>query len=205
MQAETLLHRQQAKHAGQLSDQLDLLLDLGVKISVATSREEVTANVAMVFEQRLEMNVNIEYTCQSGSCATAIPLVTKTGSVGFLKVNAASVNKEIRPMLDAAARLTALAIERLDLFSKVEDAKLMAMADNMRATFLASMTHDLNTPLAAVIGSSSSLLTLNDASAPETVHQLASTCLQGARRLDRYIRNILDLTSIESGALKLDR
>jgi two-component system sensor histidine kinase KdpD len=207
MQAETRLHREQAEHAGQLSDQLDLLLDLGVKITVATSREEVAANVAAVFEERLGMVVNIEYAAQTelGSTATAIPLVTKTGSVGFLVIGVASVSKEVRPMLDAAARLTALAIERLDLFSKVEDAKLMAMADNMRATFLASMTHDLNTPLAAVIGSASSLLTLNDASRPETVRQLASTCLQGARRLDRYIRNILDLTSIESGALKLDR
>jgi two-component system sensor histidine kinase KdpD len=70
---------------------------------------------------------------------------------------------------------------------------------------LTSVSHDLRTPLASIIGATSSLRELGDSiSAPDRV-ELLDTVIAEARRLNGYIQNLLDMTRIEHGGLRIKR
>ena len=77
---------------------------------------------------------------------------------------------------------------------------MAAESEKLRSTLLSSVSHDLRTPLAAITGAASALR--DDAAlSPPVVHELASTVLDEAERLNRLVRNLLDMTRLESGTL----
>ena len=67
------------------------------------------------------------------------------------------------------------------------------------------MSHDLRTPLAAIIGSATSLLEYGEAFSPEDRRDLLSTVANEAQHLDRHIQNLLDMTRLGQGTLQLKR
>lgn len=105
-------------------------------------------------------------------------------------------------LFDALADQAAVAIERIQLVADVEAAKLAAEADRLRTALLSSISHDLKTPLAGILGAAG---TLNDyaASLPEADRtELVSTIIEESERLHRFIGNLLDMTRLESGAMQ---
>lgn len=82
-----------------------------------------------------------------------------------------------------------MAIERIQLMADVDKARLAAEADKLRSALLRSISHDLKTPLAAILGTASAL------------RDYAAT-MPEADRLNRFIANLLDMTRIESGAIE---
>jgi two-component system, OmpR family, sensor histidine kinase KdpD len=95
----------------------------------------------------------------------------------------------------------ALAIERVRLVEDLEGAKRTAEADRLRTALLTSISHDLRTPLAAVLGAAGTLGSLSDLLDQQAKADLVATIISEAERLNRFIANLLDMTRLESGAV----
>ena len=98
-----------------------------------------------------------------------------------------------------------MAIERVMLAKEVHEEHLKAEAQNVRNTFLSSVSHDLRSPLAVVAGAASTLLE-KDASLDRSARlELLHTIHEEADRLERIIRNVLNLTRLDSGAITVHK
>jgi two-component system sensor histidine kinase KdpD len=141
----------------------------------------------------------------SAACASYFPLKTAQTSVGVLGVVFQDAHDRLSPeqrrFLEAAASLSALAIERAELADKARQMQLMKETEKLQTALLNSISHDLRTPLASITGSLSSLD--QDASFLDEAarHDLLTTALEQAERLNRLVGNLLDMTRLESGAV----
>ena len=133
-----------------------------------------------------------------------MPMNTGRGAVGVVGIDSDEPGPILTPdqhrLLDALADQAALAIERVNLVEDVESARLVAETDRLRAALLTSISHDLRTPLASILGSATSLSESLDA---DTRGELIRNIQDEAERLNRFIGNLLDMTRLESGPLRL--
>lgn len=144
-----------------------------------------------------------------GGSTLYVPLNASGGTVGVLGLAPQDRDRfqalEQRRQLDAFAAQMALAMERALLAEQTEKARLEIEAEQLRSSLLSSVSHDLRTPLAVITGATSTLLQgaadVNDA----TRDDLLRTVLEEAERLNRLIRNLLDMTRLESGAVKVKK
>ncbi|MCL4799292.1 MAG: DUF4118 domain-containing protein [Burkholderiales bacterium] len=95
----------------------------------------------------------------------------------------------------------AIALERMRLGREIADARVKAQGEALREALINSVSHDLQTPLAAILGSATALETLGEAGDPRARRELATTIREEAERLGSYIGNVLDLTRIRSGQI----
>lgn len=129
-----------------------------------------------------------------------MPLRTAGGILGVVGLDAERpgplLTPEQRRLFDALSDQAAVAIERVNLVADVETALRAAEADRLRQALLTSISHDLRTPLAAIVGSAGTLrdfaADLTEASRAE----LAGTILDEGERLNRFIANLLDMTKL---------
>lgn len=89
--------------------------------------------------------------------------------------------------------------------SRGDALRIQAENERLRASLLASVSHDLRSPLAAIVGSAESLCLYRDQLSVGDQSTLAESILLEGQRLDRYIQNLLDLTRLGHGEMKLDR
>jgi two-component system, OmpR family, sensor histidine kinase KdpD len=133
-----------------------------------------------------------------------MPMSTGRGAVGVVGIDSDEPGPILTPdqhrLLDALADQAALAIERVNLVEDVESARLAAETDRLRAALLTSISHDLRTPLASILGSATSLSEALDA---PTRLDLIHNIQDEAERLNRFIGNLLDMTRLESGPLRM--
>ncbi len=116
------------------------------------------------------------------------------------------LDPETRRLLLAVEDQVAVAIERVRLAGELADARVSAESERLRGALLNSVSHDLRTPLATVIGTVSTLAENDDGSiGPADRRELILTALDEARRLDRYVQNLLDMTRLGHGALSPKR
>lgn len=108
--------------------------------------------------------------------------------------------KFIHSLADQAA----LALERAKLAQKLQQERSQKEREELRSVLLASVTHDLKTPLSAIIGSLSSLRHM-DALNEEARKELVVTAHKEASRLDDFISNILNMTKFDFGITKPDK
>ncbi|HKU55323.1 MAG TPA: ATP-binding protein, partial [Rhizomicrobium sp.] len=106
-----------------------------------------------------------------------------------------------RRLLDSLSDQTALAIERLHLAEEMDRARVAAETDKLRSALLTSISHDLRTPLASILGSASSLKQYRGQLSEADQSELLATIQEEAERLNHFIANLLDMTRLESGAL----
>lgn len=112
-----------------------------------------------------------------------------------------SLDPETRRLLLAVEDQVAVAIERARLAEELADTRVTAESERLRGALLNSVSHDLRTPLATVIGAVSALADETAAVDPGDRRELALAALDEARRLDRYVQNLLDMTRLGHGAL----
>ncbi len=105
-------------------------------------------------------------------------------------------------LLRALGSQTALALERCRLAGEAETARTQAEAERTRSALLSAVSHDLRTPLAAITGAASGLLDAADTLPEATRRDLADTIFSEAQRLNRLIANLLEMTRLESGAVR---
>jgi two-component system, OmpR family, sensor histidine kinase KdpD len=96
-----------------------------------------------------------------------------------------------------------VAVERFRLVEDIDKARVSAESERLRAALLTSLSHDLKTPLASIIGASSALQQ-RDAHYDEAAQRdLAAMIQEEAERLSRFVHNLLDMMRLESGAIEL--
>jgi two-component system sensor histidine kinase KdpD len=134
------------------------------------------------------------------------PLRTGRGPLGVVGIIRDDPGPLLSPdqqrLLDALADQAALAIERVNLARDLHLARLQAETDRLRSALLTSISHDLRTPLASILGSATSLRSQDAILDDATKASLLGTIIEEADRLNRFIGNLLDMTRLESGALK---
>ena len=135
-----------------------------------------------------------------------IPLRTGRGPVGVIGLDndrqGPLLSPEQQRLLDALADQAALAIERIQLVADVDKARLAVEADKLRAALLRSISHDLKTPLAAILGTASALRDYGETLSADSRADLITTIADESERLNRFIANLLDMTRLESGAIE---
>lgn len=112
-----------------------------------------------------------------------------------------SLQASLEPLVQQAN----LALQRIRLAGEVQRERLDKEREMLRSALLSSVSHDLRTPLASMIGSATSLLDLRDSLSKSQERELLEAIVEEANRLDNYTRNLLDMTRLEHGALKLER
>jgi len=135
-----------------------------------------------------------------------LPMHTGRGAVGVVGLDSDTQGPLLTPdqrrLLDALTDQAALAIERINLARDVDQARLSAETERLRAALLTSISHDLRTPLASILGSATSLSTYDKELDDKARAELTKTIQEEAERLNRFIGNLLDMTRLESGAIE---
>ena len=134
-----------------------------------------------------------------------LPMRTGRGVIGVMGIDSDKPGPLLTPdqrrLLDALIDQSALAIERVHLVEDVDRAKRTIETDRLRSALLTSISHDLKTPLAAVLGAAGTLRDLSGALTDAERADLLSTIIDELERLNRFIVNLLDMTKLESGAV----
>jgi two-component system, OmpR family, sensor histidine kinase KdpD len=135
-----------------------------------------------------------------------LPMRTGRGPVGIVGLDndqpGPLLAPEQRRLFDALSDQAALAIERTNLAQDVDRARLTAETDRLRSALLTSISHDLKTPLASILGSVTSLRAYSKTFDEAAKDELMGTIQEEAERLNRFIANLLDMTRLESGAIE---
>jgi two-component system sensor histidine kinase KdpD len=124
---------------------------------------------------------------------TNVALLATHDTAGF------AVPKVSQAYLDSLLDQAAVAIERTQLARAYEDARVRAKTESLREALLNSISHDLQTPLASIVGSSTALQSFEGLYDSEARGELIATIREEAERLHHIIGNILDLTRIKAG------
>jgi two-component system sensor histidine kinase KdpD len=111
---------------------------------------------------------------------------------------AAPVRSDRLPLLGSLVDQAGLALERIRLEHDMAGVRQLEERDRLRAALLSSISHDLRTPLTAVVGTLRELTPANADQAP-----ILATARAEADRLQRFIANLLDMVRIEAGAIAL--
>lgn len=97
----------------------------------------------------------------------------------------------------------AVALERSQLAAEAVETETLRRADRFRSALMNSVSHDLRTPLSTVLGASTTLIDYGDKLAKPVREDLVVSIREEAERLNRYVANLLDMTRIEGGGLRL--
>jgi two-component system sensor histidine kinase KdpD len=134
-----------------------------------------------------------------------LPMRTGRGVIGIVGIDSDKPGPILAPderrLLDALIDQGALAIERVHLVEDMDRVRRSVETERLRSGLLTSISHDLKTPLAAVIGAASTLRSMSGALKENEKADLVATIIDEAERLNRFIANLLDMTKLESGAV----
>jgi len=136
-----------------------------------------------------------------------LPLFTAEQTLGVLSVrlNSGFAATHDRRLLETFAGQMALALEHARLSEQAQQARLLEASERFRNALLSSLSHDLRTPLASILGSVTGLLDARAQLSAATRHDLLTTIQEEATRLNRYVGNLLNMTRLEAGALEPQR
>ena len=135
-----------------------------------------------------------------------LPMRTGRGLIGVIGIDDDKTGPLLTPdqrrLLDALVDQGALAIERVLLVEDMDRVKRTVESDRLRSALLTSISHDLKTPLASVLGAASTMRDLSGGLTDAEKRDLLATVIDESERLNRFIANLLDMTKLESGAIK---
>ncbi len=138
-----------------------------------------------------------------------LPLKTARKTVGVLGIRAADEGRYLTPeqrrLLEAFASLAAVAIERVQLAEAASQVQLLEATEKLQTALLNSISHDLRTPLVSITGALSSLLEDRGRLDDQSRSVLLETAAEEAGRLNRLVGNLLDMTRLEAGAVRIHR
>ena len=112
---------------------------------------------------------------------------------------------EQRHLLETFAGQVGLALERARLTEAAEATRVSAESERLRNTLLASISHDLRTPLSVMAGAASTLAERGVALDEATRAKLAHSIEEKAQEVSELISNVLDLMRFEAGQVRLRR
>lgn len=206
------------------------LQELAQRLAVAADEEEVAKAAREVFKHRLQADawVRLDEPSPRPSSAGAsdagswkqqgsasehgwlfLPLRTPQQSVGVIGVklppHVEALDGLQHKLVHAMADDITQAVLRTRLVRDLQAERVAAETERLRSALLSSVSHDLRTPLAAIIGAADSLDSYGERMGSEDRHALLDTVRSEGERLDRYIQNLLDMTRLGHGELVLER
>ena len=133
------------------------------------------------------------------------PMKTPHGVMGVvgIKPDNSELSSEARRMTDALLGQVSIALERTILAEEASQARANVESEKLRSALLSSISHDLRTPLSSIIGSVSTLRSLQHKMKKAVRDDLLLNIEEEANHLSRFVSNLLDMTKIEGGAIKL--
>jgi two-component system sensor histidine kinase KdpD len=136
-----------------------------------------------------------------------LPLQTSGDVLGVLgvklKAEADYASPLHRRLLQAFTTQVAFAIERALLVKQAEQAQILQARETLERALLNSISHDLRTPLVSITGALGALRDKSSVLEESARTDLLDAAWEEAARLNRFVANLLDMTRLESGALKL--
>ena len=143
------------------------------------------------------------------SAGAYLPLGERDRTFGVLGVLPANPRRVLLPeqshLLETFAGQIALALERVQLSEGAESARVAAEAESFRNTLLASISHDLRTPLAVIAGAGSTLARRSPSLDEDTRVTLGQSIEDKAQEMSELVSNVLDLLRLEAGQVRLRR
>jgi two-component system sensor histidine kinase KdpD len=134
-----------------------------------------------------------------------LPMHTGRGAIGVIGIDSDKPGPLLTPdqrrLFDALRDQGALAIERVRLVEEMDRVERTAETERLRSALLTSISHDLKTPLASVIGAAGTLRDFGGKLGDAEKADLLTTIIDESERLNRFIANLLDMTKLESGAI----
>jgi two-component system sensor histidine kinase KdpD len=144
-----------------------------------------------------------------GADALYLPLTGAKKIIGVLVVRPAQSDRFLSPeqfrLLETFSNQMALACERARMSEESEQARLQAKTEQLRSSLLSSFSHDLRTPLATISGAASSILEGSDAFDIDSCKQMVREIYQESMRMNRLVSNLLDMTKLQSGNLRINQ
>jgi two-component system sensor histidine kinase KdpD len=138
-----------------------------------------------------------------------VPLPASQGLVGVLALEPVNPRRLFVPeqqrLLDTFASQIALALERARLAAEARASQIDAESERVRNALLAAISHDLRTPLAAIVGAASTLADRPAGLAAGAAPELARSIRAEGERMTRLIENVLQMARLESGEPRLER
>jgi two-component system sensor histidine kinase KdpD len=137
--------------------------------------------------------------------AHIVPLEALDGMVAVLVLQdiphpvARSVS--FRRIVASMSRMSAIAVERSLRRQEVENARVISQTEGLRSALLSAISHDFGTPLASIIGSATALLSYGKNYSENVTKELLTTVVEEAERLGRFVKNLMQMTRLESGVL----
>jgi two-component system sensor histidine kinase KdpD len=137
----------------------------------------------------------------SASECLYLPLRGSRGAVGVLGFHPGLRSWPLptvqRNLLETFANGLGVALERAQLARESHEARIQAESEKVRNALLSSISHDLRTPLTSIAGAASALVAQGGG-------ELADTIYHESMRLNLQVQNLLDITRLQSGEVKLD-
>ena len=141
--------------------------------------------------------------------ALYVPMHGAQSVVGVLAVLPANPRRVLLPeqfrLLETFAAQVAIALERAQLADRAQRAQIDAETEGLRNALLASISHDLRTPLSVISGASSSLAERGAQLGAEERNALARSIYEQSREMGELVGNVLEMTRLEGGAIALNR
>lgn len=140
--------------------------------------------------------------------AQFLPLLTPNRTVGVIGIRTRQSDRlsfDQEALLETFSNQIALVIERELLDEAAEQAAMLQESERLYTTLLNSISHELRTPIATIAGASSGLLDPQTGANEKVRTQLSHDIQDAADRLNRLVENLLDMSRLDSGRLKLKR
>jgi two-component system sensor histidine kinase KdpD len=139
-----------------------------------------------------------------------LPLKTARGVLGVLGVRGpqsaeSQLTLEQQRLVESFASQAALALERTQLAEQARRAQVLEATEKLQTALLNSISHDLRTPLVSITGALSTLEDDDTTLDLATRRGLVENAREEAERLNRLVGNLLDMTRLEAGAMKVRR
>jgi two-component system sensor histidine kinase KdpD len=142
-----------------------------------------------------------------GGDVVYLPLAASSGMIGVLALlplkSARIALPEQQRLLETFVSQIALALERVRLAADAHSTQLKMETEQLRNSLLSAISHDLRTPLAAIVGASSSLVRDDDRLNNHDRHELSLTIYDEAIRMASLANNLLDMARLQAGAVVL--
>ncbi|MCG3203608.1 MAG: Sensor protein KdpD [Elusimicrobia bacterium] len=138
-----------------------------------------------------------------------VPLLGTEGAVGVMSIRPRVKDQmmvtEQRLLLDSLAQQIALALEVERLQENAKKTEVEVETERLRSSLLSSVSHDLRTPLTAIVGLASTLLENEEMRKSPKGLGLLQTIQTEGQRLSRLVQNLLEATRLESGAVQIKK
>lgn len=134
------------------------------------------------------------------------PIFSDEKFIGILAVEESKdLARNTSKLYESLAKQCGLIFGKVNLAKEIEASKIREEREQLRSALLSSVSHDLKTPLASIIGSLSAIKQMGESLGKEASEELLLTALEEAERLNGFISNILDMTKLESKAVELNQ